>query len=93
LFHGGREYCQTGEVVEQPHPDVVLIKFDRQDPEIPPTILAFAVSELLTFINDKGFPEAEWEFFNTRAELDAYQEWLFEESPETKPKIVKIVPR
>ncbi len=74
FFHCGKEYCQSGEVVEQVADDVVLVRIDRCE-HIPSSLIALRTSEMMSTMVD-GAPEGGWEFFATRADLDAYMEWI-----------------
>jgi hypothetical protein len=94
VFHCGAEYSQWGEVVDQIGDDVFLIKFDRQDKNlpIPVSTLAFDACDFITTLDDEGNPDAEWIFYDTRKELDAYVSWLYAEPSEkkAKPVVVKL---
>jgi hypothetical protein len=91
VFHCGAGYSHWGEVVDQIGTDIFLIRFDRQDKSIPPAgVMAFDVCDFVTELDHEGNPEAEWEFFDTRAELDKYVKWLFTETPKKHPKPVVV---
>lgn len=90
LFYIDDEYHQLGEVVEQLTPDIVLIRWDKvKDPAAYQGrgMVAIAVSSF-TEVDSGGVPK--WEFYDTRAELDAFHDWLCKPSEE-KPKGEKIV--
>lgn len=91
FFCCGAEYSQSGEIVGDHGPDVLLAKFDKRDGVPPGAISAFEVSSFLAELNPDGTLDSPWEFFETRKELDAYMKWLFTETPSAKKsKIVKL---
>ena len=77
FLHFGKEYLHTGEVVAQVDPATVLMRFDKYE-HVPPATGAvmIAVSSLISTMNAEGSVESEWEFFDSRADLDAWMEWL-----------------
>jgi hypothetical protein len=77
FLHFGSEYLHTGEVVAQVDPATVLMKFDKCE-HVPPATGAvmIAVSSLISTVKADGSLESEWEFFDARADLDAWMEWL-----------------
>ena len=77
FLHFGKEYLHTGEVVAQVDPATVLMRFDKCE-HVPAATGAvmIAVSSLISTVNAEGSVESEWEFFDTRADLDGWMEWL-----------------
>jgi hypothetical protein len=72
------EHCRPGQIVEQPSPDVVLVKFycpHCNSSDHPPHsgMEAFPVADLLKRDEDTF---AKWTLYETREQLDAYMEWL-----------------
>lgn len=82
VFHNGAEYYQWGEVVEQVTPTAVLVRLELKG--CPPSMSIFHLGSFLTSIAPDGAPEFDWQFFNTREELDAYMAWLFNEEKAEK---------
>jgi hypothetical protein len=82
FFCAGKEYTQTGEIIEQPSPDIVLVRFDHCD-HIPPTMTLVAVSEMVSVMRPDGSVDSDWEFFATREQLDTWMAWL-ETPPDNK---------
>ena len=77
FLHFGKEYLHTGEVVAQVDPATVLLRFDKCE-HVPPATGAvmIAVSSMISTLDGDGAVQSEWEFFDTRADLDAWMEWL-----------------
>ena len=75
VFHFGRDYAQTGEIVAQVSDDLVLVRFFKCE-HIPPSAALLKVSDMVGKIGKDGSIESEWELFMNRDELDAFDEWL-----------------
>jgi hypothetical protein len=73
--HFGKEYHQTGQIVEQIDDEMLLVRFDKCE-HIPSGMVVIPASSMVTKMDKEGAPEVEWEFFGTRAELDAWIAWL-----------------
>ena len=80
FFHCGKEYTQTGEVVEQTSADTVLVKFDHCE-HIPPTMTLIPISSMISKVKPDGSIDGNWELFATREQLDAWLAWLDSPSP------------
>jgi hypothetical protein len=91
IFHMGEEYSRSGEIIEQVSDDVILVKFDHNcdcTPR-PQGALPVTINSLATGIEDM---DNTCEIFNTRADLDAFLEWLDTPSERSESaKIVKLV--
>ena len=79
FLHFGKEYLHIGEVIAQVDPAMVLLRFDKCE-HVPAATGAvmIAVSSLISTMNADGSVESEWEFFDSRADLDGWMEWLDE---------------
>lgn len=75
FFHCGKEYTQTGEVVDQLTPEVVVVKFDHCE-HVPPSLTVLSISSMVSKMKPDGAVDGDWEIFNSRAELDTWLEWL-----------------
>ena len=86
LFH-----CETGatsEVIEQVGKDIILVAFDRcscSDIPVQP-LTAINTYSLAGDINDE---DTKVEIFSSRADLDAFMEWL--SSPSEQPTQLRVV--
>ena len=78
FFHMGSEYVQTGEIVEEPHKGLVLVRFDHDASccNAPPSLELFPIDLFFTELDDEGSVTNEWQFFNSRQELKNYEAWL-----------------
>jgi hypothetical protein len=91
FFCHGAEYSQSGEVVEELGPDLLLLKFDKREGVPTGATSVFEIAAFLAELSPDGILVSPWEFFVSRKELDAYVNWLFTETPAAKkPKIVKL---
>jgi hypothetical protein len=77
FLHMGKEYLHHGEVVEVCG-DAALIRRDHHpDCECPgKTMQLVPVAKMAAKFSANGSLESDWEFFATRAELDAFLRWL-----------------
>ena len=75
FFHCGKEYSQSGEIVEQIDAATILVRFDRCE-HVPASMIAIPLSHLIHNINADGSFGGDWELFNSRDELNAWLEWL-----------------
>jgi hypothetical protein len=76
ISSGEEGMVHTGEVVEQPTPDVVLIRLDG-DHGAPHILLAFSIASLISDPEKIGMADVPIaEFFNSRGELSAYLAWI-----------------
>lgn len=73
----------TGEIVAEVGAGVYLVRFDGQEVTLPMELVSFP--ELLEIKSD-GLKA--WTLFNTREELQAWDDWL---NTPSKPKVVSIV--
>lgn len=80
FFHCGKEYTQTGEVIEQTSVDTVLVKFDHCE-HVPQTMTLLPVSAMISKIKPDGSIDGNWELFATREQLDVWLAWLDSPSP------------
>ena len=85
FYHCGEDCGHSGEVVEQVADDVVLVRLDKCE-RIPTSMIAIRVSAMLSTLDSESDDDV-WEFFATRAELDAWVDWLGE-PPEDHPQLV-----
>ncbi len=98
FLHCGEKHLHTGEIVDQITPEIFLVRLDKNpDSSVPcDSSIAIPVSEFVATMESCGCPSAEWEFFDSRKELDKYQEWL--DAPPTEDerrdmdKTKKVVP-
>lgn len=76
--HMGKDYHQSGEVIEQITPDIVLLRCDRDKASGIPggSSIAVSITSMVTKLNKAGEPEVDWEFFDSRAALDGFLSWL-----------------
>lgn len=73
FFRCAKEFCQSGEVVEEAAPGFVLVRFDRTNDPTPDSALSMVALSVIAMKQDrKGEWDYEWMFFNTRAELKAH---------------------
>ena len=92
FLHFGKEYLHTGEVVAQVDPATVLMRFDKCE-HVPAATGAvmIAVSSLISTLDSDGAVQSEWEFFDTRADLDAG--WSGSTRPTTMTEIIAPLPK
>ena len=83
FFHCGKDYSQAGEIIEQVD-DMLLVRFEKCE-HIPASMVVLPVSSIVGHLTAEGGFEGDWELFNSRAELDAWLEWL-EAPDEMAPK-------
>ena len=77
----------TSEVVEQVGEDTILISFDRcSRSDMPKCLTPISISSLACDIDDEN---ARAEVFSSRAEIDAFMEWL--NSPREEPTPLRVV--
>lgn len=76
FMHFGKEFCQTGQVVEQVTPDTLLVRTDHCCHAVAAVMLVIKFSDMITKYDDEGIPEKEWQFFDTRDDLQAFVDWL-----------------
>lgn len=75
--HMGKEYMHHGEVIEQVDDATVLLKLDGC-PHKPPSMHRVSTTEMISTFAPEGSIDSDWEFFSSRAELDAWLKWLDE---------------
>jgi hypothetical protein len=97
FLHCGEKYLHTGEIIDQITPEIVLVRFEKGSSDVPDnSSIAIPVSEFVSTMDSNGCPSAEWEFFDSRKELDKYQEWLdrapTEDESRDMDKTRKVVP-
>ena len=98
FLHCGEKYLQTGEIIDQITPETVLARFDKNsDVDVPNnSSIVLSVSEFVSTMDSDGCRNAEWEFFDSREELDKFQEWLDQPPTEDERRDVdttkKVVP-
>ena len=90
FFYAGKEYSQTGEIIEQLSPDLVLVRFDRCE-HIPPTLTLVAVSSMVSVMKPDGAVDSDWEFFATRDQLDTWMAWLDAPPDDKKLSVVASI--
>lgn len=92
FFHMGKEYHQSGEVIEQITPDIVLLRCDRDKSLGVPGYASIAVSinSMVTKFNKTGDPEVDWEFFDSRAAIDEFLSWLDNPHEDNKAHASKL---
>jgi len=93
VYYYGDDGCQKGEIVDHIG-DLVLIRWDRMrgdfDPH-DPAMVCVAVSEMVMNVEKDEYPK--WEFFMTRAELDAFNSMQHDhddDSPDDKPPLTVV---
>jgi hypothetical protein len=72
----GEEYLHTGEIVEQLDAATVLVRFDKCKHVPVASAVAMAMSSMVSKMGKDGELDPTWEFFDTRADLDAWMTWL-----------------
>ncbi len=95
VFYMGPDYHQSGEIIEQVAPDVVLIKWDNlgknvDDPSPDGAMILMSISSM---IKSEEEDASTWDIYATREELQAFHEWLCKpskESPSPKPNGPKL---
>lgn len=90
VFHIAKDFHESGEVVEQVTPDIVMVRWDRSGghdagADQPPasSLNLVSVAAMAADLDEGGFPA--WEFYETRAEIDAFHAWLHAPVPKKKP--------
>jgi hypothetical protein len=73
--HMGAEYMHTGKVVAQVDPASVLIEIDRCE-HVPKTLTIVALDEMTSTMSRDGSIDTNWEFFASKADLEAWLTWL-----------------
>lgn len=76
FFRMGKEYSQSGEVVSEASPGNVFVRLDHHDSGWHPSLVMLAIEEMRTKRDKDGEFEIEWEFFDSRAELDGFKRFI-----------------
>jgi hypothetical protein len=92
FFHCGKEYSQTGEIIAAVSPELLLVRLDKCD-HVPPH--GMAIIELADMVASmkEGYPEADWEFFDSREHLAEFMTWLetpSESNDDDAPRAAKL---
>jgi hypothetical protein len=93
VFHMTEEFHQIGEIIEQVTPDIVMIRWQKMhnEPGVSPGNPSVLVSiQTMAERDEEGFNS--WEFYDSRADVEAFHEWVCtppDEEPSTK--VVKLV--
>jgi hypothetical protein len=77
-IHFGKEYLHHGEVIAEADSTHVLIKIDGcgHAGHRPETMHIIPVAKMAAKLMADGSVEGEWDFFNSREELNAFMEYL-----------------
>jgi hypothetical protein len=88
LFFDNGESYRTGKVTDLVAENVYLLAFDNMSNDSVPPHLELAGIEEMTSVTPDG--SKQFSFFKTRADLDAWMEWL-NSPPDSKTKVVSLV--
>ena len=91
FFHFGKEYSQSGKVVEQIDAATVLVEFEGCE-HVPGRMIALPAAGMVAKEKPDGTFDSDWEFFHTKEQLDEWLEWLDapSESVEAEKKAATI---
>ena len=76
VVHWGADYHQSGEIISQPTPEIILVRFDRSDGVPQGAMMLLPLASLIAELDENNCPDPKWEFFNSKKELRAFCEWL-----------------
>jgi hypothetical protein len=78
----GKEYSQSGRIDAMVSDTHVLVKIEKCE-HIPPSLMLLPISALSATVGADGSLDFPCEMFNSREEMEAFEEWL--STPDEEP--------
>jgi len=75
FMHLGKEHGHTGVVVQHVEGRYILVRMDRSE-DMPTSMQLLDLVDISADFDSDGDIFNEWEFFDTREQLEAFDEWL-----------------